>query len=139
MGIVRSIGQGFLGIYDLIRLQIAGLVAALTRTMPLELVGPVGVVHVMYTEAQMGWLRFLNMCALLTVAIGFLNLMPIPPLDGSRLVIVGLEAIRRKPFDKRKEMLVHLVGFVLLLTLIGALTLKDIARIVAGHGILPTP
>ena len=139
MGIVRSIGQGFLGIYDLIRLQIAGLVAALTRTMPLELVGPVGVVHVMYTEAQMGWLRFLNMCALLTVAIGFLNLMPIPPLDGSRLVIVGLEAIRRKPFDKRKEMLVHLVGFALLLTLIAALTLKDIARLVAGHGILPTP
>ncbi len=137
MGIGRSVVAGFLGIHDLMRLQVAGLVAAVMGTMPVDVVGPVGVAQAMYREAQTGWLPFVQMCAMLTVVIGFLNLMPIPPLDGSRLVIVGLEAIRRKPFDKRKEIIVHLVGFVLLLGLVVVLTFRDIARIVGGGGMIP--
>lgn len=137
VGVGRSIVMGFVDTYELIRLQIASLVAALTRTMPLEVVGPVGVAHAMYGQVKMGFVRFLSMCALLTIAIGFLNLMPIPPLDGSRLVIVGLEAVRRKPFDKRKEIVVHLVGFFLLLGVFVLLTYNDIARIIRGDAAIP--
>jgi len=74
------------------------------------------------------------MAALLTVAVGFLNLMPIPPLDGSRLIIVAYEAIRRKPVDKQKERLVHLVGMAVLLLFVLFITYKDIVRIVRSSG-----
>jgi regulator of sigma E protease len=86
----------------------------------------------MYGEARSSWADFLSMFALIAIAIGFVNLLPIPPLDGSRLVIVAIEAIRRKPFDKQKEGLVHLIGFGLLLALVVVLTYKDILRIVTG-------
>jgi len=86
----------------------------------------------MYGEARSGWGEFLSMFAMIAIAIGFVNLLPIPPLDGSRLVIVAIEAIRRKPFDKQKESLVHLIGFGLLLALVVMLTYKDILKIFKG-------
>jgi len=134
MGAVESITSGFLDTYDTIRLQIAGLVGMVRRKVPADLMGPVGIVQQLYTQAQEGWLRFLHMAALLTVAVGFLNLMPIPPLDGSRLIIVAYEAIRRKPVDKQKERLVHLVGMAVLLLFVLFITYKDIVRIVKSSG-----
>lgn len=134
IGVLESIASGFLDTYDIVRLQIAGLLGMVRRQVPAELMGPVGIVRQLYTDAQENWLRFLNMVALLTVAVGFLNLMPIPPLDGSRLVILAYEVIRRKPVDKRKERLVHLVGLAALMLFILFITYKDIVRIVAGGG-----
>lgn len=133
MGAGASVVAGFVQTYEMIRLQIAALIAILARTVPAEMMaGPVGVVHLLYSESKGDWLRFLSLSAMLTAGIGFLNLLPIPPLDGSRLFILALEALRRKPFDKRKELVVHLVGFVLLLALLAVLTYRDILRIVAG-------
>lgn len=134
MGVGRSIVAGFAETYQMIRLQIAALVSMVMRTVPPEFMGPVAIVHRLNEEAKANWLGFLSMAAALTIAVGFLNLMPIPPLDGSRLLIVGLEAVRRRPFDKRKELVVHLVGFVLLLALVAILTYKDILRIVQPGG-----
>jgi len=135
MGIAKSIVTGFALTYEMILLNISGFLAMLTRTLPAELMGPIGVVHTLYREAGVDWLAFLGKCATITVAIGFVNLLPIPPLDGSRLVIIALEAIRRKPFDKRKEIVVHLIGFALLLLLMVVLTYKDILRIITlGRG-----
>ena len=135
MGMGKSIVAGFTLTYEMILLHIAGFIAVLTRTVRPEFMGPVGVVHALYREAGVDWLAFLGNCAAITVAVGFVNLLPIPPLDGSRLVITGLEAIRRKPFDKRKEIIVHFIGFALLLLLMVLLTYKDIVRIItAGSG-----
>lgn len=131
-GIGRSIRVGFVQTYQIVRLQAAALVGMVARTVPADLVGPVGVVHAMYGEAKESWFQFFTTFAAITVAIGSLNLLPIPPLDGSRLVIVGLEALRRRPFDKQKEVWIHLIGFALLLALVAVLTLKDIIRIVGG-------
>ena len=131
-GIGESIVLGFRQTIAMIQLQAAGLVGMFTRQVPADVMGPVGVVHTMYGEARSSWPEFLSMFAMISIAIGFLNLMPIPPLDGSRLAIVVIEAIRRKPFDKQKESLVHLIGFGLLLALVVVLTYKDILRIVAG-------
>jgi len=133
MGIGRSIFIGFAQTFDMIRFQLAALLAIISRTVAPEFAGPVGVVHAMYTDAKAGWFQFLSTFAAIAIAIGFLNLLPIPPLDGSRLAIVALEAVRGKPFDKRKEIIVHLIGFAILLTLLVVLTFKDILRI-AGHG-----
>ncbi|MDH4179923.1 MAG: M50 family metallopeptidase [Armatimonadota bacterium] len=131
-GVGESIVLGFRETIAIIQLQAAGLVGMFTRQVPADVMGPVGVVHTMYGEARSGWAEFLSMFAMIAIAIGFVNLLPIPALDGSRLVIVALEAIRRKPFDKQKESMVHLVGFGLLLALVVVLTYKDILRIVTG-------
>ena len=91
-------------------------------------------VHQLYNEVRISWSSFFTTAAALTIGIGFLNLLPIPPLDGSRLVITAVEAIRRRPFDKRKEVIVHLVGFALLLMLVVVLTYADILRILRFGG-----
>jgi regulator of sigma E protease len=132
MGIGESVVAGFAQGYEIIKISIVFLPATIMGKMPV--MGPVGVVHQLYSDVQISWSGFLFTAAALTIGLGFLNLMPIPPLDGSRLLITGLEAIRRKPFDKRKETIVHLVGFALLLGLVVVLTYKDILRIIKFGG-----
>lgn len=132
MGIGESVVSGFVATYEMTKISVIFLPAVLRGRMPV--MGPVGVVHQLYNEVKVSWLSFLTMAAALTIGIGFLNLFPIPPLDGSRLLITALEAIRRKPFDKRKEVVVHLVGFALLLALVVVLTYSDILRIVKFGG-----
>jgi regulator of sigma E protease len=137
MGVGRSVVAGFtltsLAVYELA----SHIFRVIRHGKEPELVGPVGVVQMMYKEAEVDWRYFFFIFAMVTLSIGFMNLLPIPPLDGSRLVIVGLEAIRRKPFDKRKEIVVHLIGFLMLLGLLAALTYSDIARIVRGQSLGP--
>jgi regulator of sigma E protease len=134
LSVLRSVISGFVETYGMVKLLLVYLKAVMAGKMPLVLMGPVGAAHQLYTEARIGWLGFLSTAAALTVGIGFLNLLPIPPLDGSRLLILVIEAIRGRPFDKRKEVIVHLVGFALLLLLVAVLTYKDILRIVRFGG-----
>jgi regulator of sigma E protease len=68
------------------------------------------------------------MAAFLSVIIGVFNLLPFPALDGGRLAFLALEAVRRRPLDPRREGLVHMVGFALLLLLLFGLTVRDIRR-----------
>jgi regulator of sigma E protease len=73
----------------------------------------------------------LQLAGFLSVAIGLTNLLPLPALDGGRLVFVILEAIRRRRIDPKKETIVHLVGMALLLTLMLVITLQDILNPIA--------
>ncbi len=131
VGVWQSVENGFMFVYNMVHIQIVGIIGVLTRAVPADFMGPVGIADMLNKQAQQGWADFLWMFALFTVAVGFLNLMPIPPLDGSRLVILAIEGIRGKPFDKRKEMVVHIVGLMLFLGLALIVTYKDILRIVS--------
>ena len=133
-GIASSVLLGFEETYGMVQLQAAALIATAARRVPADFMGPVGVVHTMYSEARSSWADFLTIFAAIAVTVGFINLLPIPPLDGSRLLIVALEAIRRKPFDKQKENLVHLVGLAVIMALFVLLTYRDIVRIATGGG-----
>ena len=75
---------------------------------------------------------FLWFMALIAVNLGIVNLFPLPALDGGRLIFIILEMIRRKPVPPEKEGIVHLVGMVLLLGLMLALTVSDIIRCFGG-------
>ncbi len=79
--------------------------------------------------AESGAQSFLNVTAFLSVIIGIFNLLPIPALDGGRLAFLFVEAVRRRPLDPRRESLVHMVGFALLLLLLFGLTVRDIRRL----------
>jgi regulator of sigma E protease len=129
-----SVITGFRATRAMIEMLIRHLAELIVTGKGPKLVGPVGVVSIMYEDAGVDWGSFLFTFAAVTISIGFLNLLPIPPLDGSRLVIVGLEALRGRPFDKQKETVVHLVGFALLLVLLVVLTYKDILMLVNQNG-----
>jgi len=91
-----------------------------------DVAGPVGIVTMMYEQAQSSWLSFLQFAGMFNVMIAFMNLLPFPALDGSRIVFIIIEAIRRRPIDPRKEALVHTVGLVILLLLVLLVTVNDI-------------
>lgn len=68
----------------------------------------------------------LPILALISVNLGLFNLLPVPALDGGRLVFILFEMIFRKPVPKQREAIVHIVGLVVLLTFIALVTVKDI-------------
>jgi regulator of sigma E protease len=70
--------------------------------------------------------------ALLSTALGLTNLLPLPALDGGRLLFIGVEAIRGKRIEPAQEGMVHLIGFGLLLLLVGLLTVKEIGSLING-------
>lgn len=93
-----------------------------------HLSGPVGVIHTVGEAAKYGFINLLSIMGFISVNLGFFNLLPIPALDGSRILFLIIEFIRGKPMDPEKEGLIHFVGFVLLLVLMVAVTYTDIVR-----------
>lgn len=91
--------------------------------------GPVMVISMVGEAAKTGLLSVLNLAAFISINLGFMNLLPIPALDGSKLVFLIIEGIRGKAIPIEKESMVHFVGFVLLITLMIFITYKDILRI----------
>lgn len=90
--------------------------------------GPVGIYKVTETVAQYGIFNLMNWAALLSINLGIMNLLPLPALDGGRLLFFGIEAVRGKPIDRQKEGMVHFVGIVLLMLLMVVVTWNDIQR-----------
>lgn len=94
-----------------------------------DLMGPVGIVQAIGTEAKSGILNLMAFTALISVNLGLFNLLPFPALDGGRILFVLIEKIRGKPVDPEKEGFVHYIGFILLIALILFATYKDLVRI----------
>lgn len=102
-----------------------------------DMSGPVGIVNAIgdtYEESRTdGWyyvtLNMIIMSILLSVNLGVMNLLPIPALDGGRLVFLLIEAVRGKALPQEKESMVHFVGFMLLMGLMVVVLLNDIRQI----------
>ncbi|MCC5909836.1 MAG: RIP metalloprotease RseP [Clostridiaceae bacterium] len=91
-----------------------------------DVVGPVGIINLVGEASRAGWVYVLHLAALISINLGIINLLPIPALDGSRIIFLGLESLRGKPVDPEKEAMVHIVGFALLMLLMIVITYKDI-------------
>jgi regulator of sigma E protease len=92
--------------------------------------GAIGIGFLTVEAAQAGWVQWLNIVAILSVALGMANLLPLPALDGGRIVVVALEKIRGKPFNREKEMQFQRAGLVALLALVAFIAYFDIQRII---------
>lgn len=98
-----------------------------------DVAGPVGVIQMIAEQTQTGGLEiFMNLAVIISINLGLFNLLPIPGLDGSRVVFMLLEAVRRKPVSRRVEATVHLTGFALLIGLMVFFTFRDVGRILGG-------
>lgn len=102
-----------------------------------DLSGPVGVAQIVgevYDNSKTDgafyvWLNMLNIAVLLSANLGVMNLLPLPALDGGRLVFLILEGIRRKKIDPEKEGMVHFVGLMLLMLLMVFVMYNDIRKL----------
>lgn len=102
-----------------------------------DLSGPVGIIDVIgdsYEEAKeegtvMVWLQMLYWAILLSANLGVMNLLPIPALDGGRLVFLAVEAVRKKKLHPNVEGMIHFAGFVLLMLLMVFVMFNDFRRL----------
>lgn len=91
--------------------------------------GPVGIYQATDEVAKFGIFSLMYWGAMLSINLGIMNLLPLPALDGGRLLFFGFEALRGKPIDRQKEGMVHFVGIVLLMLLMVVVTWNDIQRL----------
>jgi regulator of sigma E protease len=105
-----------------------------------EISGPVGIVNVFDKVVndskaeglRVTVLRLISLSILISANLGVINLLPVPAMDGGRLVFLLIEAIRRKPVPKEKEAMVHMVGMALLMLLMVFVLFNDIRNIFAS-------
>lgn len=97
-----------------------------------EMSGPVGVVGAIGQAANTNIFELLVLVAFISINLGVFNLLPVPALDGGRLLFLAIEAVRRKPIKPEYEGVVHLVGFALLILLMITVTYNDINRLITG-------
>ncbi len=96
---------------------------------PADLGGPVRMVWEIDRAVDTGFYYLLQLAAFLSINLGLFNLFPIPALDGSRIMFLGLEGLRGRPVDPTKENFIHLVGFGLLLLLVVFVTYNDVLQL----------
>ena len=102
-----------------------------------DLSGPVGVVDIVgttYEESKsegplMTWMNLINLIILLSANLGVMNLLPIPAIDGGRLLFLLIEAVRGKPVDKNIEAAVQTVAAILLIILMAYVMYHDVTRL----------
>lgn len=114
-------GEFAISIVDNLRLLFSGGVSID------QLMGPVGISDVV--AQTNGLADFIYILALISISLGFTNLLPFPPLDGGKIVILLIEAIRRKPLKEKTEINIQLIGFIMLMALMVYVTYNDILRI----------
>jgi len=129
--IISSIENSFLAIKAITTDILGFLKGLITRTSSGagEVMGPVGIITIVGQVAKTGWLDVINLTAVLSINLGLMNLLPIPALDGSRILFLIVEMLRGKPVDPEKEGMVHLIGLGILMTLMIFVTYQDILKL----------
>jgi RIP metalloprotease rseP len=93
-----------------------------------QMMGPVGISEVV--AKTNGMFEFINMIAIVSLSLGVTNLLPIPALDGGKILLLIIEAIRKKPLSQKIEINIQLLGFSFIIILALFVTWNDIARII---------
>lgn len=101
--------------------------------VPEGVYGPVGIYAITREAVNLGFVYVLQLTALLSLNLGFINALPFPALDGGRLIFVLTEGIlRRRVFRQELENALHNIGFAFLILLMLAVTFKDLMRFFGG-------
>src|SRR5690348_11795509 len=125
--------------YNAIKNIYQGMVELVTGKVPGGLLGPngvtgpIGIGDVAYQAVSLGLETYIPIVALLSVALGFTNLLPLLALDGGRMVVVLVEVVRRRPFDRTMELNFQRAGLVVLLGLAAVISYLDLERIASGQ------
>jgi regulator of sigma E protease len=96
--------------------------------------GPIGLGQMIAELFYKGIKPLIYFSAIINASLAIFNLIPFPALDGSRILILGISGLLRKPFDQEKEGIIHWVGFVTLILLVLIISYQDVTRIISGKG-----
>ena len=88
--------------------------------------GVVGIFSVSQQFQKMGFGYYMYFLGFISVNLGVMNLLPIPGLDGSQLIVIGIEGITRKKISNRVKAIINGIGLIFLLGLMGVIMIKDI-------------
>ncbi len=115
---------------SILRQMMTGIVQIITGKRPIEeLGGPIKIAQISGQVATLGWQNFISLVAMISINLGFINLLPIPMLDGGHLSFYALEAIRRKPTSPRVMEMAFRSGMVALLGLMVLVTFNDLVSL----------
>lgn len=127
--LISSINLGLSNTWWFTRFIVVNIAQIITRQVPADVAGPIGIVQMVGEVAHTGLSNLMTLTAILSLHLGLLNLLPIPALDGSRIMFFFIEALRGKPVDPMKESMIHFIGFTFLILLTIFIAFKDLARL----------
>ncbi len=129
VGLLEAIENGAKSTIYIAGVSIISLKMLITGKAGLkDIVGPVGILHYSGESARSGAATFFGFIALISINIGFLNILPIPALDGGHLVYIIIESIIRRPIPTKIKIIIQQVGMALLLLLILIVSYNDIVK-----------
>lgn len=96
-------------------------------------VGPVGAVYMTSEAARRGVFDFIWFLAIISIALAVFNVLPLPPLDGGRLVIIAVEGVIKRPISRSVKLGINAFGALLLITLLVYLVIADVQRFILPH------
>ncbi len=134
----RAVPRSFGTIKDILLFTKDGVTQGLSSGENPGIAGPIGIAQATgEVVEELGFAWVFQLTALLSVSLGIMNILPIPALDGGRLLFVGIEWVRGgKRISPKREGLVHMMGFMVLIGLILAVSYFDVVRILSGGSIL---
>ena len=112
-------------IFEAFGKMISGLLGG-HGTAGADITGPVGIVYLTKQMSDLGLAYLLQFAALLSINLAIINILPIPALDGGRILFILIEKIKGRPLNQRMEGIIHQTGFMLLLLLMLFVTIKDL-------------
>ncbi len=142
--IITLISQSFKTIISMVKIVWNSFLGLITGRFGFnDMSGPVGAASAISQAASMGLKEnfvqatnnIIMMMVIITVNLGIFNLLPIPALDGGKLVFLVIEGIRRKPINPKYEGYVHAAGFAILILFMLIVTFSDILRVSTGKGL----
>ena len=126
-GPVEAVGQAFVQTAQLFDMMVTGIVQIVTGERSVrELGGPVKIAKYSGEQLSLGWPTFVQFLALISLNLAFINLLPIPTLDGGHLAFYAAEAIRRRPVSAKGQEWAFRTGLALVLTLMVFVTINDV-------------
>ncbi len=132
-GFFHSIYLGVKDAFETMALYKNAVLSIFAGTESMQLTGPVGIAELTGEAARAGISPLLEFAGFLSLSVAIMNLLPLPALDGGRLVFVFIEWVRHgKRVSPEIEGRVHLIGFILLIALSLVITFQDIVRIISG-------
>lgn len=132
-GFFPAIGQSFHYVWSTVRetFQFFGRLFQ-GQVQSSDVAGTVGIISYLSEAVRSGFEMVLRMTILISISLGIMNLLPLPALDGGRLVFVIIEWIRGKPVNPKVEGTIHFIGLIALFALLIFLTYNDIANLIRG-------
>ncbi len=129
-GFVAAIRYAFGKFFSLIEQMFFTVLYLFTGKLSLNMLsGPVGIYQVVGVASQAGFMSLVSLLAMISVNVGFINILPLPAFDGSHALFLIIEKIKGSPVNPKVENTIHTIGFVLLMILMVYITFNDILRL----------